>query len=349
MSKIICVSESFPQHPRLTKVAEFINYDYNYDVNYILWDRNSDCKSMNENHHIFSSKIKYGNKIAKLFNIPLFIRFTVDIINKNKPKIVIFRNWSTFLFISLFINKKIYIIYDVCDMPNNKMIRKIEQRFIKKANQIVLSSRYFSNFYNSNNNNVIVLENRISKSIIELKKYEKKNTEKIRITFLGKIRYYSILKNLIDSSTTFEDIELHFYGDGPDFDKIKHYCLKYNFKYVYLHGKYLQSEISKIYFEADLIWCAYPNDKFNVKYAISNKFFETMAFKVPGVFSNNTSLSEEINTHRIGFVVDPYKKQEIMNLINSVISNKKILSDFSENIKKYEKDICWENYLVKKG
>lgn len=345
MGKIICISDSYPQHPRLEKVAEYFNQGLDYQIAYILWDRTRTDLCNSNYNYIYKSRASYGKKIAKLFKLPGFSKYILRTIKKEKPEIIICRHWSVYFIVAFTYFGCAKIVYDVCDMPSNRLIRFLEKLIVKKADSIVLASRFFREFYKSDN--MLVLENRIKKEIVKKPGLKQKADDKFKLTYLGKIRYFPILKNLVESVTDNEKVELNFYGDGSDYEKLKMYCEQVNAGNVKFHGRYSQEDISEIYDEADLIWCAYPNDNFNVKYAISNKFFETVAFKVPGIFSKGTKLSEEVDKYGIGFSVNPYDVKSIKNLIEKVYNHRDLIDNAVKNIQKYDKNMFWEDYFIR--
>ena len=140
-----------------------------------------------------------------------------------------------------------------------------------------------------------------------------------------------------------ENVKLNFYGDGPDLNILKEYCNVNKFKNVIFYGRYDISEIGTIYAEADLIWAAYPNKNLNVKYAISNKFFECIAFKKIGIFSEKTKIGEFVSQNKIGLTVDPYDYEKIRVEIERFIKDneKKYIMD---GIKNFKEDVYWDSY-----
>ncbi|WP_404459794.1 glycosyltransferase [Sutcliffiella horikoshii] len=348
MTKTICISDSYPLHPRLKKLGAYFNSG---DIYYLLWNRSDYVESIGE-YLVFNSDTGYGKKTHKMKDFPKFIYFAYQKIKELQPDTIICRHWQTFFFISLLNLKGVRVIYDVCDMPSNKIISFFEKRIIGKADQVVLSSRYFKNFYN--HKNIVVLENRPElKNFININNQLKSATEskksKLCVTFLGKIRYYEVMKNLINSIKNLNDIELKFYGDGPDYMALKNYSDENNIDNVFFYGRYSPEDISEIYSKTDIVWCAYPSDNFNVKYAISNKFFETLAFKKPGIFSGNTKISHEISENNIGFLVNPYSEENIKSLFIKISSDPILIEKVGENIKSYNKPIFWDEYLTCRG
>ena len=121
---------------------------------------------------------------------------------------------------------------------------------------------------------------------------------------------------------------------------------------IYFHGRYNYENISEIYSTVDLIWAVYPNKDFNVKYAISNKFFESILYEKPCFFSIQTDLGDLVEKYEIGFTIDPYDPNKFFKNFNTerfVIR----VEEYKKNIRKYKegKLLFWEdnedNFLEK--
>ena len=328
-TKVLAVFSSFPIPPRLKKIAAL----FGDNIQYVSWNRKNDPEL---NHHINTNEAIFTSKDAKFFNILRFRHFLKAIIRKEKPAFIICRHWHTY-FIAKTIIGKYKIIYDVCDVPISRYIRSIEKKLISHNDVVVLASRFFRKFYNKCN--TILLENRVNYQ----NKLEKSNSDKLRITFLGVIRYKDILKNLIDLCKEMKDIELTFYGYGPDLEALQAYANEKKAS-VQFKGAYTQSDLPSIYSVSDVIWAAYPSKNENVKLAISNKYFETLAFETPGIFASNTMLGELIEEKKIGYVVNPYSIEDIASLINRIKKEKPFL-DMIERMKQSGELKYWDQYL----
>ena len=74
--------------------------------------------------------------------------------------------------------------------------------------------------------------------------------------------------------------------------------------------------INEIYDYVDYVWAAYPNNNLNVKYAISNKYFESLNFQKKIIVSSKTELSNLVISKNQGFSINPFKKKEIEKLFS---------------------------------
>lgn len=344
--KILFVNNSYPVN---TRSQRFINsLSKKYIVNVCAWNRQVDRIEKNNNYFIYNSREGYGNKIKKLMGLRKYYKFLKNIIKKNKPNIVIASFWDMlFLASKVKKNNDFILIYDNLDMPSaknkfiNKIIQLIEKNALKKTNGIIFASRFFEKFYNKYTMDKIIFENypskiTVSNDTVINKWINERKIYKKSIGFLGVIRYYEILKNVIDAV---KDLEINFYlfGNGPELNKLENYAKDIN--NVHFFGRYEYNQIVNIYNNIDILWAAYPSKDFNVKNAISNKFFESIIYNVPGIYSKNTKLGAYVEKNGLGFVVDEYDSNSIKKLIEN-LDDKKIIEK-TKKLMSYE-HVYWE-------
>lgn len=354
MKKIILLDSSYPINSRNTRLLKTLAKVYR--VKYITWNRdNSKIQEDGFESEIFTKKAEYGNKFKKLINIFEYYKFISKVIKKESPNIIIASHWEMLFIAKLLKSKyKFKIVYENLDMPDSKypiiqkIIKYIEKKGIKNTEGTIFASRFFTEFYHLDK--TLVFENYVAEE--SQKKFKKTNnnihTQK-KIAFIGNIRHYEILKNLIKAAFN-KNVKLDFYGSGLAEEKLKEFCFNESINTVTFHGKYNYSELREIYSEIQVVWAAYPNKSFNVKYAISNKFFEVLHYKKIGIFSSGTKLSELVSRNKIGLVVDPYSVTSIEECIEKV-TNENISSEIKKNINDFslKENIQWsenENRLL---
>lgn len=346
MKKICLIDSSYPINTRTKKIYNSLISDFGKDNVYVIaWNRDG-RKSNNEvNYYILKQEAAYGNKIQKLLNLFFFKNFIKQILIKNEFDVIIASHWETLLLVSKLKQKNTKLIYENLDIPTSsnqfilKLLQRIEKKALKKTDAIVFASRFFIPLYDFFSKEKILLENKLDSKIILS---ERHISNSFNVVFLGVIRYLEILKNLVDSIKNIEDINVIIWGDGPDYDKLKKYAD--GKKNIFIKGRYETSQLSDIYSEADIIWAVYPNDDHNVKYAISNKFHESIDIGKPCIYANETELGNFVESSNIGFTVDPYSLENINELLVTLKNNPELIETATNNLEKLKaKNSSWSD------
>lgn len=345
MKKVLLISDSAPAHPRLRKIGNLFN---NHEIKFLLWNR-SNLKCNEQDSFIFNSTIGYGNKFKILKELPLLFSYIKNILKEYNPDVIVARYFLVGFIVSLIAPKKIKIYYDVCDMPIHnsyfltKVLRIVEKLILLRSEKIILGSRYFQEFYSKYDNKILILENKVEKGLIRSNLEEKNNSSKLIISFIGKVRYIEILKNIAIACKKLP-VDLNFYGDGSDGEEFKIFVEKNSMEYINFFGRYDYTQIASYYEEADIILSSYPSKNENVKYAIPNKFFEAIHFNKPIIVSRDTKLSELVDENNLGISINCYDITEIKNCIEEILANRNILQDKKNSIIDYKliEDIYWD-------
>ncbi len=350
LNKRVLILENFyPLQTRSLRIENSLK-NLGYAVDSVLWNRNGLEVENNEGQYVHTKAAK--NKLQKLFGIYHYYRYLIKLLKTKNYDILIAVHWDMLFLCSILkVNKK--LIYDNLDMPTHKFLilrrlfRLIELIGLRNTDAIIFASRFFKDFYNDNIPSII-FENKPSKSIYKDFKDKKRNSNEITISFFGTLRYLDILKNLIDAVGNFSSYNLIIKGSGFAEDLVKYIKLKAYSNVVLEVGWYDYNDLGKLFSNVDLIWAAYPNRDFNVKYAISNKFFESLIFNKPCIFSEKTKLGTYIEKEGLGFTVNPYSTESIRLLLEK-IRGKKLINQLKINQREYIENstLFWEDNQVK--
>lgn len=344
MKKIVLLTASYPIHPRLLKIGETLKEKYNTNMLTVhsFNFANKKVSLKKENELVYS--YKYNNKLYKYFIAYFNLKKNIK---NDDTNIFVCRGILT-LVLLLCLNVKKNIYYDIPDLlENKKFLMNLEKILLNRCSRVILASRFFYVFYKKYAEKILILENYPSKEMykpdLKIKFNFEKKGKKI-ISFIGFIRYFEVLKNLVDIVKT-KDIDLLFFGSGVDEEKLKLYCQKNDIKNVYFFGEYNFRDLNLFYNLSDYIWASYDYRITNVKYAISNKFYESILYEKIGIYSKNTLLGDYVLKKGIGLVVDCFNKKEMDIFFDSLIS-----SDYSlinKNIIQYKKEniLFWEQQL----
>ena len=343
--KCILVDTAYPVNIRNEKIMDSLRgFIPDIDIRVITWDRNKIAQSSREGiYYLYRGDVKLGDRIKKFLYLHRFKRFVEDIISKEKPNIIIASHWETLYALPRRVNQSACVIYENLDIPDGSRIAIkvgtfIERKSLYKADIITHASRFFLKLFEGCKQKQIVLENKPMFDGIEQKS---DIGNPFVISFIGTIRYFETISKLVDALKDDSRFELHFYGGGPDYELLSHYCS--GICKVKLFGKYDYKDVKFLYRASDLIWAVYPNKDYNVKYAISNKFYESMYLGVPCVYANKTELGDFVDENRIGYTVDPYSVEKIKELLEQVYLEKTHYNEIKHNIYEFAKqETTWD-------
>lgn len=349
--KILLVDECYPLNTRNTKLLNSLCLHYPYsEIHVVTWDRAGDfdtnaVEGSEWKWHLYKRPARYGNKLQKLAGMFGYRSYCRKEIRMIAPDVVIASHWNNLLMLPRLNYDRQMLIYENLDAPTGPsvircMLRRIESSYMSHA-LTIHASRFYTSIY-SKKYRQIVLEN---KPVFNVHPVDYSPQRPLRIAYLGNVRYIEILKNLADAVKGDERFLLSYHGGGPDYETLRNYVS--GVSNIFLTGPYKYEDIEQLYRNADVIWAAYPNRDFNVRYAISNKFHESMAYAVPAVYADKTRLGEYASQNHFGYQVNPYSVESISSLLTELFSNRGQLMKIHESLKKqHEKETSWEDDFV---
>ncbi|MBD8349062.1 glycosyltransferase [Dysgonomonas sp. HGC4] len=351
--KILLLDSSYPINVRNVKILKTLENARIFDLSVISWNRdNRECKEyLNCKEYMYMSNTPYGSVLSKLLSLFSYFRFVKKRIKEINPDHIIASHWDMLFLASLCKGKKMKLVYENLDIPTantsfiHKALRFIEKISLKKTDTIILASRFFEPKYRFFKGDKMIIENKPFENIMtdKLPAFEH-DRGRLKISFIGGLRYFEVMKNLI-SAVKDLNIDLLFFGDGPDVSRFKDFATGYT--NVFFFGRYNYDDIKCIYDLSDLVWAVYPSKDPNVKYAISNKFFESIVFSKPGFYCTNTELGDYAYNNGIGMKVDAYSVEGIRKVLLEIIRERSVMNPIVENMKKYKDKnaLYWENHV----
>lgn len=328
----LIIDTSYPINNRNEKIISSLSTHFDGPcVNVVTWDKRNICESIPNNYRVYSKYCRPGNKIKKFTWIFEYKHFVKKCVDDLKPDVIIASHWDS-LFCVPPKNNNSLVVYDNIDVPDGSTPVRYTELFLEKislskASLILHASRFFKELYKDIKTEQIVLEN---KPVFPIVKRDDEHNMPFVISFIGTLRYYETLTKLIDAIKGDKRYLLNFYGNGPDEDRLRSYCA--GLDNVFFYGRYNYKDIIPFYEKSDLIWAVYPSKDFNVRYAISNKFYESMFLGVPAVFADNTLLGDYVKEKGIGYTVNAYSSVSIKELLNEISLNKDEKSSIRKNM-----------------
>ena len=323
MIHIALIDDCYPINTRNRKIIASLSKHYGHDtkISVITWDRSGNYKKEVADYYVYSKLSAYGNKTRKLFNLWGYRKFCHERVKRLNPDVVIASHWNNLLMVPRLDRRRQMLIYENLDVPTEAYIfRKpstiLEHLKMRRVDLTIHASRFFTELYDSSLNQII-LENKPTVHTEAAPTYTPH--QPIRIAFIGLLRYRKILALLIDAVRGDSRFELYFHGDGHARKYLEEHAGKES--NVFFTGVYAFEDIARLYQQTDVVWAAYPNKDFNVRYAISNKFHESLAFGIPTVYADKTRLGDFVTKEHIGMAVDPYSIDDIKSLLDKIASH----------------------------
>ncbi len=350
MLHIVLIDDCFPINTRNQKILTSLHKHYgeNATLSVITWDRSNGYKEELTGYHVYKKTSEYGNKTRKLLNLWGYRQFCHSKIKDLQPDVVIASHWNNLMMVPRLNRQKQMLIYENLDVPTETYILRktttaIERWYMRRVDLTIHASRFFTQLYPSNIKQ-LVLENKPNFQVPTPKPYSIHSP--LRIAFIGLLRYRDISKVLIDAVRDDNRFELYFHGDGHAMEYLKQ-CAE-GATNIFFTGRYTYNEVAGLYEQTDIVWAAYPNKDFNVVYAISNKFHESLSFGIPTVYADKTCLGNFVVEQHIGMAVDPYSTEAVRALLNHILDHQDDLRKMAENMRRYNNEqTTWDEDFEK--
>lgn len=339
MLHILLVDDCYPINTRNQKIINSLkkNYGDKVKLTVVAWDRNNGYTEAQPGYMVYKKTSAYGHKTRKLMNLWGYRQFCRATIQQQRPDVVIASHWNNLLMVPQLDRSRQMLIYENLDVPTEAYVfRKassiLEHLKMRQADLTIHASRFFPKLYPASCNQ-LVLENKPTFQAPKPQPYAPHKP--LRIAFIGLLRYRDILGTLIDAVRNDERFELYFHGDGHAKEFLEAHASQAS--NVFFTGRYAYNDVARLYEQTDVVWAAYPNKDFNVKYAISNKFHESLTFGIPTVYANETCLGDFVTEHHIGMAVDPYSSEAIKLLLEKIIDHRNELQQMADNMRAFGK------------
>ena len=281
------------------------------------------------------------NKISKVFNLYKELK-------KHKDKILIYYN-NLFLYnvVSYLLSKKYNIkfipilITDPFEIktsnPVKKYLLKIKKVISNKTLKLASGVISITNKIQCENINTIVINGGIDSNILDkYKKFKKKKSKKIKIVYTGALYYRYNLDKIINAVNNCDlDIEFDIYGTGDDLEYIKK---SVNDKIKYF-GNVSREELIQIQKNADILVAILNNDELSNK-TFPSKIFEYIATGNEVIISNLDIIDDDLK--KLCHVVDKIDENSIIEKINSIVFDKRILNNEEISYKTLLSNYTWE-------
>jgi len=223
---------------------------------------------------------------------------------------------------------------------------KLEKFVLNKSDKIIAVSRNTRNYINklTKNNDVFIIENGV-----DINKYKsvEKNDSVFRFLYVGRIEIRKRVRETVKIFESFlkqykgdKEIEFIIVGNGPEYKEIDEYIKENNLNQVKLAG--FSSSVKQYYDKANCLLLLSRGE------GLPLALLEAISCGLSAIITKDASgLSSVVQQGVNGYIVNnQLNKEEIINRMNSVISNYEVFSEKSKLIaKNYDWSIIVNKYF----
>lgn len=356
MNKVIMIlTNRYDPDVRVYKEAKYL-IENGFDVEILCWDRESHYPSkeitIEDGIKIkrFYPSAKYGSGIKQAAAYFRFIQEVKKYLSNKNFDYIHCHDLDGALVGSMMKKNNVKLIFDMHEYYEvqgskqkvRRIIRSIVSRIQTKFDFIIyVNSEQIKNIKKINLSKLIYLPN-----YPEVKNYQgfsKDDSQFLRVSYIGAVRQYNELKNLIEASKGSNNIEVAIHGEGIAYKRLRE--IAKDIENVNVTGVFKHHQAGYLFNECDVLYAVYPIHTLQNRIAYPVKFFEAIASKTPIIVSKGTVLEKEVIKYDIGFVVDGKNVKEIKELLIYIQNNKSILMDKISNIEKIQSDFQWKTIV----
>lgn len=347
--KIVFIVNSLQNQRCIKRIIRFIVHGCNVDV--YAYSRLKDSYSN------FSFEVKVlgtlRNDMSYAKRFPILIKDIRSVVKRNKGQNVVYYLFGLDLAMAFrMVNRKDKYVFEESDLVHtymgNAMLRglleKIDKRIIRHSAKTVFTSEGFEEYHFGKEKpvNTVVIANKLNQDILKMEVKEKISYDKIRVGFVGKPRFKSVVTFAKVLCERHKNFEFHVYG-GPILEEKEGFDALSKFDTYFYHGPFKNpDELPEIYSQLDLVLSTYDIEFENVRYAEPNKLYEAIFFRTPIIVSEKTFLGDKVRKLGVGYCVNPLKEKDVEHLLNSITEES--VCRLKNNCEKIDKRECVDSF-----
>ncbi len=280
MIGILCIID-LNYIPYLKKYTDYLDkIDADYEV--IYWKR-LDTKEevpFKTVEFCYNADLSLSRK-EKLIGFAKYRKFVVNTLNDKKYDRLIVLSTLMGILVSDVLTKKYAgkFIFDIRDYTYEYLAfyKAIESKIIKSSWKTVISSDGFREFL-PESNKYILCHNFLESEIDESRRFIKKTSGSLELTFIGAVRHFDLDKSVVDVFCGDSRFDLVFHGYGASYDALLKYTIG---KRVKLTGRYNRNDKEQLLESTDIINSYYDEKNIVNRYAVSNKYYDAAIYRKP--------------------------------------------------------------------
>lgn len=349
------LTNGFDPDVRVYKEAKYLVFR-GFDVEILCWDRENEYINR-ENDIVDGIRIKrffpyskYGTGFKQFRSYIRFIKECKEYLNNESYQYLHCHDLDGII-AGYFINKNnsnlVFDMHEFYEVNGKKqkiryLVRAMVNYLQNKSDYIIhVNKAQTKVMLNKNKQKLVYLPNYPEKE--NYNGCEKSKADKLRISYIGVVRQYNELKNLMDACKKMDDVKVSIHGSGVAYKELND--IKNNYNNVVVTGIYHYTESAKLYSETDLLYALYPTTSIQYLTSYPVKLFEAIITKTPIIVSKGTVLEDFVKEYGIGFTVDGSNVEDIRDLVKYINENRYILDEKIENLEKIQYDYSWEEVV----
>lgn len=358
MKICMILTNGFDPDPRVYKEATSL-VRLGHRVEIICWDREGSyvdrpIEILNNIKIVrFFANTQYGSGYKQIFKLISFYKYAYRYIKNGNFDAIHCHDFDGF-YIGSKINKKLQLklVYDEHDLfytyfSNRKgvinsficeFIKFKEEKLIKNADAHIVVTPEMKKLYDKKSNNISIITNAPSKDIF--KDINKNYSDKLRIGYIGSVRYLDELKILAEVAQNYSDkVSVIISGRGIALDELKNYCS--SFCNIEITGAFKVGELEELYKNIDITYAFYPSDVSSI--SMPNKFYESIISETPIIANIETEFGKLVEENKFGYALS---EKDLYNQLNDIVKNiiddPRLLHECIHNMKTVKDKYLWE-------
>ena len=276
-----------------------------YEV--LFWNRGGFELEVGKNYKYYDKPSPEDlGKAKKLADFAGFGRWVKKQLSVSEPDGLIFLSTlSAILLQGVAKRYKNRYIFDIRDYSyeNIGVFRKMEARVIKDSYFTAISSKGFRAFLPEHD--YVIAHNFNRGDVAEGVSFVRKQ-EPYRIVWNGTVRFFDYQKKFLDVFGNDPRFMLVYHGAGTDLEKYRSYCREKGFTNVCFTGGYDNKDKAKLLADAAILNNCYGGrDGDELRYAISNRFYDGMVYRIPQMVEKGGYKAEVTKKTGVGIDVSP--------------------------------------------
>ncbi|SSP00514.1 Glycosyl transferases group 1 [Acinetobacter baumannii] len=305
MLSLIFISSAL-QQPRHQKRIDLLSKEYDLKVLYFFRDKYTDNYKNYIDNAIRIGEVKDGKYFSRVY---LLLKLFFILIGSSVKNV--YCTSPDQVLIALLARKKVF--FEVGDLyqidGRNKIYQILDKFILPRISGLILTSQYFysgyfKKFHNFLKNKVLIVENKLVTNceafVSDYRNnfYKKKQDKIFKFGLIGSLAFKKSLLKIREFIINNPQYELHIYGDGL-------INIFHDIPNCFYHGHFKSPEdLPSIYNNIDINIILYDYDNNNVKLALPNKLYESIAFLKPIICASGVALSEYVVSNHIGVIVE---------------------------------------------